>query len=68
MLKKLIVGVTAFLGLGACSMTLPVQGAAEDGTETFTGSATGYADGGGTLTLTSNKGRACSGRFVPPQR
>lgn len=45
-------------------MTLPVQGAMEDGTETFTGSATGYMDGGGTLQITSNKGLACSGQFV----
>jgi hypothetical protein len=47
--------------VGACSMTLPVQGSIEDGSETFTGSATGYIDGGGTLTLTSNKGLSCSG-------
>lgn len=52
------------LGLGACSMTLPVRGGVEDGSETFTGSATGYMDGGGTLTLASNKGRSCTGRFV----
>lgn len=50
--------------LSACSMTLPVQGTMEDGSEAFTGSATGYVDGGGTLQITSNKGLACSGRFV----
>lgn len=54
----------ALLGMSACSMTLPVQGATEDGAETFKGSATGYMDGGGTLQLTSSKGRVCSGRFV----
>ncbi len=59
-----VLGVVALLGLGACSMTLPVQGALEDGTETFSGSATGYSDGGGTLTLTTTKGRSCSGKFV----
>lgn len=50
--------------IGACSMTLPVQGSIEDGSETFTGSATGYMDGGGTLTISSNKGLSCAGTFV----
>ena len=35
-----------------------------DGGETFTGTATGYTDGGGNLTITSNKGMSCSGAFV----
>lgn len=52
------------LSAAACSMTLPVTGSLEDGSETFTGSATGYMDGGGTLTLTSNKGLSCTGTFV----
>jgi hypothetical protein len=52
------------LALGGCSMTLPVTGSLEDGSETFTGSATGYMDGGGTLTLISNKGLSCTGTFV----
>lgn len=52
------------IGLAACSMTLPVKGAMEDGGETFTGSATGYMDGGGTLQIASNKGLTCSGQFV----
>ncbi|PRH86560.1 hypothetical protein C5L14_14595 [Labrys okinawensis] len=34
------------------------------GGETFTGSATGYADGGGTLQIKSNKGLPCTGNFV----
>jgi len=35
-----------------------------DGTETFTGEATGYMDGGGNLKIASNKGRTCQGNFV----
>jgi hypothetical protein len=50
--------------VGACSMTLPVKGSLEDGSETFTGSATGYMDHRGTLTITSTKGLSCSGSFV----
>lgn len=45
-------------------MTLPLRGQTETGSETFTGQATGYSDGGGTLTLVSSKGRSCSGNFV----
>ena len=56
--------VLLVLVTGACSMTLPVQGSIEDGSESFTGSATGYMDGGGTLTISSNKGMSCSGTFV----
>lgn len=58
------INALAVLSLGACSMTLPVQGSIEDGSETFTGQATGYMDGGGNLTITSNKGLTCSGTFV----
>jgi hypothetical protein len=52
------------LALSGCSMTLPVQGQSTDGLETFTGNATGYADGSGTLSIASNKGLSCSGNFV----
>ena len=52
------------LGLAACSVTLPVTGAMEDGTETFTGSATGYMDHSGTLQITTNNGLTCAGQFV----
>lgn len=45
-------------------MTLPVTGSTEDGTELFYGSATGYMDGSGTITLESNKGTKVSGSFV----
>lgn len=52
------------LALGGCSMTVPFYGQAEDGSETFTGTSTGHADGSGTVQITSNKGRVCTGKFV----
>jgi hypothetical protein len=52
------------LSLTACSMTLPVTGQIQNSDEAFTGTATGYMDGGGNLQLVSNKGAACSGNFV----
>jgi len=53
------------LGLfSACSLTLPVSGRLESGHETFTGQATGYTDGGGTLTITTSQGTTCEGDFV----
>lgn len=67
MFKSIVGGLSlavAMAAVAACSMTLPVQGALEDGTETFTGSATGDMDGGGKLQISSNKGRSCSGTFV----
>jgi hypothetical protein len=51
------------LALAGC-MTLPVTGSTEDGTEQFYGSATGYMDGSGTITLESNKGTKVTGSFV----
>src|SRR6266568_5170353 len=50
--------------LSACSMTLPVRGETETGDETFSGSATGYLDHSGALTIQSNKGTTCTGEFV----
>ncbi|QPN27287.1 hypothetical protein I5770_01120 [Brucella sp. BO2] len=50
--------------VASCAMTLPVRGQMTNGSETFTGKATGYADGGGTLEITSNRGRKCSGTFT----
>jgi hypothetical protein len=58
----------AFAVMGAlvagCSMTLPVRGTSEGGEETFSGSATGYMDGSGTLEILSSKGASCAGDFV----
>ena len=48
----------------ATSLTLPVTGQMETGDETFTGTATGYMDGGGDLTIVSDRGRTCEGTFV----
>lgn len=59
--------VLAALGAGllsACSMTLPVRGQIQGSDELFTGTATGRMDGGGELTIVSNKGATCKGSFV----
>lgn len=56
--------VTSVLFMSACSMTLPVKGRMTDGSESFTGTATGYMDGGGNLKIVSNRGRTCTGDFV----
>lgn len=63
-MRVIAVTVLIALGLSGCAMTLPVRGQIADGSETFTGSATGYADGGGNLTISSNRGRTCEGTFV----
>lgn len=47
-----------------CSATASVKGQATDGSETFTGKATGYVDGSGTLEIKSSRGRVCEGNFV----
>ncbi len=63
-MKAILTSMLAALVLSGCSMTLAVQGQASDGSETFTGTATGYADGGGNLEITSSRGRRCTGTFV----
>ena len=55
--------VTAFL-IGGCTLTLPVRGTVVATGETFTGSATGYLDGAGTISIRSSRGATCEGRFV----
>jgi hypothetical protein len=63
-MRKLLPLLAALcLSLAGC-MTLPVTGSTEDGTEQFYGSATGYMDGSGTITLESNKGTKVHGTFV----
>lgn len=52
------------LALAGCSMTLPVRGTVSGGKETFTGSATGYLSGSGTLSVVTTEGASCSGDFV----
>lgn len=63
-LGKWVVVAAVAAGVGGCAMTLPLKGQMVTGEETFTGKATGYLDGGGTLELTSSKGKVCTGTFV----
>jgi hypothetical protein len=65
-MKKILLslGLIGFALLQACSMTLPVKGQLQNSTETFTGTATGYLDGGGNLKIVSSKGSVCEGNFV----
>lgn len=56
--------VSAAFWLPGCAMTLPVAGQLANGSETLKGTATGYADGGGTLKIAGSKGRTCEGSFV----
>lgn len=60
---KTMTTLAAVALLSSC-MTVPVHGQLERSDEVFTGSATGYLDGGGTFKLTSNKGAVCSGISV----
>lgn len=63
--KALLISALLILGtLQGCSMTLPVKGQVQNSTETFTGTATGYIDGGGNLKIVSSKGAVCEGNFV----
>lgn len=64
MFNRIFLVIGGTLMLTACSMTLPVKGSLQNSDETFTGSATGYMDGGGDLKVTSSKGAACEGHFV----
>lgn len=59
-----LVGICATFLAGGCSVTLPVTGRFESGAVTFEGSATGYMDGGGTITLTASNGLKVQGVFV----
>ena len=56
--------LTAALLLASCSMTLPVRGNVMNSDETFSGTATGYMDGGGSLTIVTTRGATCKGNFV----
>ena len=64
MKKELIAIGFGSMFLAACSMTLPVHGQLPDTNEEFSGTATGHWDGGGELTIISNKGATCKGSFV----
>ena len=60
----LIAVLLALVTLQGCSMTRSVKGQVQNSTETFTGTATAYIDGGGTLKMVSSKGAVCEGSFV----
>ena len=46
-----------------CSMALPVKEHGQSSDETFSGTATGFMDGGGNLGIVSSKGAVCTGDF-----
>jgi hypothetical protein len=59
-----IFAALAALTLGGCSDTLPVRGILASTGDRFTGTATGYVDGSGNLSIMFASGRTCSGEFV----
>lgn len=59
-----VVTIVLLTVCAACSSTVGVTGTMDDGDETFTGTTTGYLDKSGVLTVTSNKGRTCTGDWV----
>jgi hypothetical protein len=59
-----ILSMSSAVFLSGCSLTLPVRGVVQGTRETFSGTATGEMDGGGTLSLTSSTGATCTGKFV----
>ncbi len=60
-LKPTAIIVAALFAAG-CQMTLPVTGSISKN-ERFSGSATGYMDGSGKLTIKTERGLSCTGRF-----
>ena len=50
--------------LAACSTTLPIRGQMQGSSEHFTGSAIGYMNGSGTLSIVTATGVHCSGDFA----
>lgn len=56
--------VLILLTCAACSMTLPLRGQVISSSETFSGTATGFLDGAGSLEFVSSKGVRCKGQFV----
>jgi hypothetical protein len=61
---RLYLALLIGLLLTGCSMTLPVKGGFESGAVTFTGTATGYMDGSGTLKLVASNGLTVAGTFI----
>lgn len=63
MKKYGILMFAAAVCLSGCAVTLPVQGDFNKGQEKFLGQATGQADGSGSMTITSESGVNCIGKF-----
>ncbi|MBT3042227.1 MAG: hypothetical protein KME67_05135 [Candidatus Thiodiazotropha sp. (ex Codakia orbicularis)] len=63
-IEKMVYGLFVVLIVTGCSMTLPVTGSIQGTKESFSGSATGYADGSGVLTVFIENGVTCKGDFV----
>lgn len=63
-LLGLALGLLAGCSSNPLSLTLPVEGRLQNVDETFTGTATGYLDGSGDLTIVSSNGAVCKGNFV----
>lgn len=57
------VGFMAVLTLNGC-VTAAVRGKVQGSDEVFTGSATGYLNGAGNLTIYMKNGVSCAGEFV----
>lgn len=64
MKRNVILAMVVCCMAAGCSMTLPVRGQIQGSDEVFTGTATGRMDGGGELTIVSNRGATCQGAFV----
>lgn len=58
----LVCGLIGF-SMAGCSFSRPVVGSMEDGSETFTGEATGNSTDAGALRVVSNKGLTCQGNW-----
>ena len=63
-ISRILVLSLSLLVCSGCSMTLPVKGQFETGSVTFTGSATGYLDGSGTIRLVATNGLKVDGDFI----
>jgi hypothetical protein len=64
MKDRIVPALALAAALSGCSLTLPVEGLVESTGETFSGKATGYIDGGGTLNIAGSNGVQCWGNFV----
>lgn len=61
--KKICLMLGLSLSLLGCSRTMAVKGQLEDGTRHFTGTATGYIDDSGILSIVTTDGATCEGDF-----